>query len=277
MPLSPLMDEDALPMKITKGYADGHWGQVHYTQCGEGRPALLVHQSPTDSVQFARVLRPLAERGVRAIAVDIPGFGGSDTPDHPPTITEYAHIVPAVLDALGLAAASVVGHHTGAVMVTEAALQYPERVSRVVLHGPLPMSDAERAQWRAMLAREKEWNLRWDGSHIAELWQFRHGAQKAWTDIEAFHANFVHGLLAGRTVWYAHDAVMTYAHEQAMERLSQPTLILANTGDAIYGYSQKARELYPQFAYAELQGGTIDCIDEQPEAWAEAVAQFVKA
>ena len=262
--------------KTRKGYADGQWGQVHYTECGEGAPVVLVHQSPTDSVQFSRALRPLARRGLRAIAVDIPGFGGSDVPDQPPTIAGYAHIVPAVLDALGIGRASVVGHHTGAVIVTEAALQYPQRVDRVVLHGPLPMSDAERAQWRQLLAREKEWNLRWDGGHIAELWQFRYGAQPAWNDLEAFHANFVHGLLAGRTVWYAHDAVMTYAHEQAMTRLTQPTLILANTGDAIYGYSQKARELYPHFAYAELEGGTIDCIDEQPEAWAEAVAAFVK-
>ncbi len=263
-------------MKPTKGYAPGSWGQVHYTQCGAGPAVLLVHQSPTDSVQFARVLAPLARLGLRAVAIDIPGFGGSDLPDQPPTIADYAHIVPAVLDTLGLASASVVGHHTGAVIVTEAALQYPDRVAKVVLHGPLPMSDAERAQWRALLAREKEWNLRWDGSHLVELWKIRHGAQAAWTDLEAFHANFVHGLLAGRTVWYAHDAVMTYAHEAGMARLTQPTLILANTGDAIYGYSQKAHELYPHFAYAELPGGTIDCIDEQPEAWAEAVAGFVK-
>lgn len=262
-------------MKITKGYADGHWGQVHYTQCGEGIPIVLLHQSPTDSVQFARALQPLARLGLRAIAVDIPGFGGSDVPDHPPSIAEYAHIVPAVLDALGIGTAAAVGHHTGAVLVTEAALAFPQRIGKVVLHGPLPMSDEERAQWRTLLAREKNWNLRWDGSHLTELWQFRYGAQSTWTDIEAFHANFVHGLLAGRTVWYAHDAVMTYAHEQAMARLTQPTLILANTGDAIYAYSQRARELFPHFAYTELPGGTIDCIDEQPEAWAAAVAAFV--
>ncbi len=264
-----------MPMKPRKGYADGRWGQIHYTQCGEGRPLVLVHQSPTDSVQFARVLGPLARRGLRAIAVDIPGFGGSDVPDAPPSIADYAHIVPAVLDALHIPRASVCGHHTGAVLVTEAALQYPARVDKVVLHGPLPMSDAERAQWRALLSREKEWNLRWDGSHLAELWGVRHRAQPAWTDLEAFHANFVHGLLAGRTVWYAHDAVMSYAHEAAMARLVQPTLILANTGDAIYGYSQKAQQLFPHFAYTELAGGTIDCIDEMPEAWAEAVAAFV--
>jgi pimeloyl-ACP methyl ester carboxylesterase len=263
-------------MKMIKGYAPGRWGQVHFAQCGDGVPLLLAHQSPTDRVQFARVMEPLARLGIRPIAIDLPGFGGSDAPDAPPTIADYAHIVPAVLDQLGLKTASVLGHHTGAVVVTEAALQFPARVDKVILNGPLPMSDEERGQWRALLAREKEWNLRWDGSHIKELWDFRFNAQKQWTDLEGFHANFVHGLLAGRTVWYAHDAVMAYRHEEAVDRLTQPCLILANTGDAIYYLSQRARERWPHFAYAELPGGTIDIIDEQPEAWAQAVAAFVR-
>lgn len=264
-------------MKRYKGYADGDFGQIHYTSCGEGIPLVLVHQSPTDSIQFARVLEPLARRGLRAIAVDIPGFGGSDVPDHPPTIAEYAHLVPCVLDALGLDKASVLGHHTGAIIVTESALQYPDRVDKVLLHGPLPMTDEERAQWRALLSREKEWNPRWDGSHLTELWGIRYHAQPEWTDLDAFHFNFIHGLCAGKEVWYAHDAVMSYKHEEAMDRLRHPCLILANTGDAIYAFSQRAQERYPHFAYAELAGGTIDCIDEQPEAWSEAVAAFLKA
>jgi pimeloyl-ACP methyl ester carboxylesterase len=261
-------------MKITRGYAAGRWGQIHFAQCGDGIPLLLAHQSPTDSVQFARVMAPLARRGLRPVAIDLPGFGSSDVPDAPPTIADYAHIVPAVLDQLGVQKASVLGHHTGAVVVTEAALQYPSRVDKVILNGPLPMSDEERGQWRTLLAREKAWNPRWDGSHIKELWDIRFKAQPQWSDLEGFHANFVHGLLAGRTVWYAHDAVMTYRHEEAIDRLTQPCLILANTGDAIYYLSQRARERWPQFAYTELEGGTIDIIDEQPEAWAQAVAEF---
>lgn len=265
-----------MPSPYRKAYADGNFGQIHYTVAGAGHPLVLVHQSPTDSVQFARVMQPLADRGIQAIAIDIPGFGGSDTPDHPPTIAEYAHIVPCVLDAMGLEKVSVLGHHTGAIIITEAALQTPERINKVILNGPLPMTDEERAQWRQLLAREKEWNPRWDGSHLTELWNIRFQAQPQWTDLDAFHFNFIHGLIAGKEVWYAHDAVMTYKHEEAMDRLKHPTLILANTGDAIYFFSQRARERYPRFSYAELEGGTIDIIDEQPEAWAEAVAQFLR-
>ncbi len=70
---------------------------------------------------------------------------------------------------------------------------------------------------------------------------------------------------------------MAYKHEDALPKITHPCLILANTGDAIYAQSQRAKEMRPDFAYAELEGGTIDIIDEQPAAWAQIVAEFLKS
>jgi pimeloyl-ACP methyl ester carboxylesterase len=213
---------------------------------------------------------------VRAIAVDIPGYGMSEVPDHPPTIAEYAGIVPALLDHLGLDSSSVLGHHTGALIVTDAALQFPARVDKVVLNGPLPLTDEERTYFKSVMAAEKTWTRHWDGSHLVEQWAFRKNAQPEWTDLAAFHRHFIHGQLAGDTVWYAHEAVMAYHHEDSIPEIAQPCLILANTGDAIYAQSQRARAMRPDFDYTELEGGTIDILDEQPAAWAEAVSAFIK-
>jgi pimeloyl-ACP methyl ester carboxylesterase len=127
-----------------------------------------------------------------------------------------------------------------------------------------------------MMAVEKTWKPQWDGSHLMQQWQFRFNAMPEWTNLKAFHTHFVHGLLAGDKVWYAHDAVFDYSHEAAIEKIQHPTLILANTGDAIYAQSQRTAQMRPDFAYAELQGGSIDIIDEQPQAWAAAVAEFLR-
>lgn len=62
---------------------------------------------------------------MRAIGVDMPGFGGSDPTPDTPTIADYAQVVPAVLDALGLEKAAILGHHTGALAATEAAVLFP--------------------------------------------------------------------------------------------------------------------------------------------------------
>ena len=264
-------------MRIThkKGYADGPFGQLHYMTAGEGVPLVMTHQSPDSMVQFEPVLGLLAEKGIQAIAVDIPGYGMSDTPDHPPSIAEYAQMLPPLLDHFGLQTANLLGHHTGALIMTEAALLYPERVDKLVLNGPLPLSDDERTYFREMMAVEKTWAPKWDGSHLAERWSFRFNAMPEWTDLAAFDTHFVHGLLAGDRVWYAHDAVFDYKHEDAIAKLQCPSLILANTGDAIYAQSRRTAELRPDFAYAELEGGSIDIIDEQPAAWSEAVAKFL--
>jgi len=262
-------------MKTIKGYADGPFGQLHYQVCGAGRPVIMVHQSPDSMVQFDPVMRPLAAAGLQAIAVDIPGYGMSAAPDEPPDIAGYARMVPAILDHFGFDKADVLGHHTGAIIVTEAALQYPQRVDRLVLNGPLPLTDEQRAYFKDVTTREKAWAPRWDGSHLLEQWAARKAAQTEWNDLAAFHTHFIHGRLAGDKIWYAHEAVMNYHHEEAIAKIAHPCLVLANTGDAIYAMSQRTKEMRPDFAYTELEGGTIDIIDEQPDAWAAAVAAFL--
>jgi pimeloyl-ACP methyl ester carboxylesterase len=260
-----------------KGYAPGPFGQLHYMICGQGIPLVMVHQCPDSMVQFAPVMGFLSRQGVQAIALDIPGYGMSDTPDHPPSMTEYAQIVPAIMDHLDLPTANLLGHHTGALVVTEAALQSPDRVDKLILNGPLPLTDEERAYFKGVMAAEKTWRIEWDGSHLLAQWNHRKNAHAEWNDIAAFHTHFVHGLLAGETIWYAHEAVMAYKHEDAIAKIEKPCLILANTGDAIYAMSQRTREMRPDFAYAELSGGTIDIIDEQPEQWSAAVAEYLQS
>jgi hypothetical protein len=44
----------------------------------------------------------------------------------------------------------------------------------------------------------------------------------------------------------------------------------------IYAAARTAHELRPDLPYVELQGGTVDILDQQPAAWAEAVAHFIR-
>ncbi len=263
-------------MKPTRAYTDGNFGQIHYCTLGEGAPLVLMHQSPTSMVQFDKVWQLLADRGLRVIGIDLPGFGGSDGPQDVPVIGDYAHIVPAVLDDLGIDKADILGHHTGAIVATEAVLQYPERFKRFVLNGPLPLTDEERAFFKQHLAVEKEWTPKEDGSHLSAQWQFRIAAQPGWTDLDAIHRHVVAGAAAWPYAWYAHDAVMSYDHGAAIEKLQLPCMVLSNTGDSIHEIALRTLEARPEFDYVEMQGGTFDIIDEQPEAWVAAVADWLE-
>jgi len=264
-------------MKRTKGYATGEFGQIHYLTCGDGAPLVLQHQGPTSLVQFDKVMPLLAAEGIQAIAIDLPGYGGSDGPDHVPTIAEYAHIVPAVLDDLGIEKTDLLGHHTGAICATEVLLQYPERINRIILNGPFPLTDEERAMFTEILGKEREWGPREDGSHLTEQWNSRMAAQPGWTDLDAIHRHVVQAAAAWPNVWYAHDAVMRYDHGEAIMKIEHPCLVFSNTGDSIHHIAERAREMRPDFDYVEIEGGTFDIIDEQPEAWANVVVNWLKA
>jgi len=87
-------------MTQTKGYLPGPYGQVHYYESGDGPPLVLAHQSPVCGRQFEQAMPLLAKAGLRAIAVDTPGFGMSDLPTVPPDIAGYADAFLSVLDGL---------------------------------------------------------------------------------------------------------------------------------------------------------------------------------
>ncbi len=279
-PLPPVQACGAGRLQTRRGYAQGPYGQVHFHEAGpaDGPPLVLLHQAPVSARQFEPVYPRLAARGIRAIGVDMPGFGFSDPTPFVPGVEDYATAIPAVLDSLGINRASILGHHTGALVATEVALQFPARIERLLLNGPLPLEDAERAQWLEYCRNEEiPFREQRDGSHFAKLFQVRYGFAGDSVPVGTVTRYIVETLSGLAPFWYGHHAAFVYDHAAGMRRVAHPTLILTNTGDQIYEHAQRARALRPDFAYRELEGGGIDVIDQLPDAWTAAVADFVLA
>ena len=262
---------------LRRGYADGPFGQVHFHDGGEGRPLILLHQAPLDGRQFEAVAPLLAIRGFRAIAIDLPGCGESDAPDAAPTILDYAEAVPAVMDRLGLAVCDVLGHHTGSLVATEVALAYPSRVGRLILNGPVPLSDAERSAFlQDVEVREKGFTVQEDGSHLSTLFAGRAAYVGGSVPLERVN-QYILWTLSGRApFWWGHHAAFTYDHEPRLLRITHPTLILTNTGDAIFEQAKRCKSLRPDFELRVIEGGGIDIQDQRPEAWTSAVVAFLE-
>lgn len=267
-----------------RGYARGPHGLVHFHDAGglvESRqgelPLFLLHQSPESARQFEAVFQPLVRRGIRFIAIDTPGFGCSDPTDFPPEIGDWASSVVAVADHLGLDQIDLLGHHTGALLATEVALQAPSRVRRLILNGPFPINEAERSQFLAIgeesHARDKP---RIDGAHLLSSFAVRvqmHGGNPDPAVITRMVVEKYQGL--GPYTW-GHRAAYRYDHASAIRKLTHRTLILTNTGDDIHELARRAAQIRPDFSYVELEGGTHDIVLQQPEAWADAVAGFLR-
>jgi pimeloyl-ACP methyl ester carboxylesterase len=102
---------------------------------GAGPAVLLLHGFPDSSRLWRYQVPALVDAGLRVIAPELRGFGESDRPE---AVEDYAikHSVAdmvAVLDALGVERAHVVGHDWGAGLAWALAAWVPERVERLVV------------------------------------------------------------------------------------------------------------------------------------------------
>ena len=262
-----------------RGYAAGPFGQVHYQDTGgDGIPLILCHQAPITSRQYDNVYGLLKEAGCRAVGIDTPGFGMSDVTDFVPHVEDYARVVPAVMDHLGIKQADMLGHHTGAMIVSEVAIQFPDRVRNLILNGPGPFSEEERKDWMEGIveAKEKTFTHKADGSHLSEAYVGRMAWMDPEKDTELVTRYIVEQLQGFGPFWYGHHAAFLYDHAASIVKIKHRTMILTNSGDIIKPQAEKTKELRPDWDYVEIEGGKIDPMDQVPEEWVAAVDKFLK-
>jgi haloalkane dehalogenase len=104
-----------------------------YRELGSGSPVLLLHGWPTSSYLWRDVMPPIAERN-RVIALDLPGFGGSDKPVGVTyDFAFFAEAIDGFLEALGVEATGLAVHDLGGPVGVHWALRNRERVTRLAL------------------------------------------------------------------------------------------------------------------------------------------------
>ncbi len=110
--------------------------RVHYAEQGdrEGEAIVFLHAYVDSWFSYSRVL-PLLSPSYHAFAPDQRGHGDSDKPQCCYTADDYAADVDAFMEAVGIEKATLVGDSSGGLIAQGAALDYPHRVSRLVLIG----------------------------------------------------------------------------------------------------------------------------------------------
>jgi non-heme chloroperoxidase len=117
----------------------GDGTRIHVKDWGSGAPVIFSHGWPLNADIWDDQLMFLAERGFRAIAHDRRGHGRSDQPWNGNDMDTYADDLAAVLEALDVTGATLVGHSTGGGEVTRYIGRHgTARVAKVVLVGAIP-------------------------------------------------------------------------------------------------------------------------------------------
>ncbi len=245
---------------------------MHYRQYGEGKPLILIHQTPWSSLQYKNAA-PFLATGRQVIALDTPGYGESDGPPETPTITDYADAIPSLLDGLGIDRADVLGHHTGALIAGAFAAQHPDKLSRLVLHGAPVYSEAERVQ--RLNNKHFDQTPKEDGSHYLDYWNRLKRIIGSNAKLSGLHMSVLSFFSSGVNEWYGHAAAFSYDFGAAIQSIACPTLIISNTGDMLAAHAERLRALRPDFDYVEISGGSSNIVFDEPERWTSPIAAWL--
>jgi pimeloyl-ACP methyl ester carboxylesterase len=121
----------ALPDRHDQGYVEHDGARIWYAAFGSGAPVILLHGGLGHGGNWGYQVPSLLEHGYRAIVIDSRGHGHSTRDARPYTYELMAADVLAVMDALNLEKAALVGWSDGACIGLILAAQDPARAAGV--------------------------------------------------------------------------------------------------------------------------------------------------
>ncbi len=211
----------------------------------DGTPIVWVHGLSGSWQNWLENLPVFAEAGYRCIAPDLPGFGRSPMPAEKITISGYGGIVDALMEELGIAAATLVGNSMGGFISAEVAIRFPHRVERLVLVSAAGLSIEELRNPKGQAVLERlEFIVSAYAGWFASKSSFvarRERLRRAAFSIVAAHPEKLSALLveenllgSGKPGFVpALEALTNYPIRDRLPEIACPTLIVWGTRDKL--------------------------------------------
>jgi pimeloyl-ACP methyl ester carboxylesterase len=234
-------------------------------------PLLLLHGWAGSRRSFAP-LQPLLARHARTVAVDLRGHGDADKAPTGYGLPDLAADVVAVLDALDLPRAVLVGVSSGGYLAQQVAVSAPERVAGLVLAGA-PYDLRGRAPFADELATITD--------PVDPAWARRFLA--GFTDLERLPSWYVDVLVEDAvrlpaSIWTAaFRGLNTSQPPTEAGVISAPTLVISGGRDHLLGRVQTDALVaaVPDAQWIEYEGTGHLVLEEQPTRLAADVVSFV--
>ena len=127
---------------------------IFYFEAGqENDPVIfLIHGLGDEADTWRHVILPLAE-DYHIFAIDLPGFGRSDKPHRKYSPRFMLDSIMAVMDKLEITSAILMGSSLGGILSQKLALDYPDRISGLILVGGSFLQIEPMQDWSLRLMR----------------------------------------------------------------------------------------------------------------------------
>lgn len=263
--------------------------QIYFKDWGSGRPVVFSHGWPLCADAWDSQMLFLVQHGFRVIAHDRRGHGRSSQPSQGNDMDTYADDLAALMNALDLHEATLVGHSTGGGEVAHYIGRHgTKRVAKAVLIGAVPPQMVKSATNPGGLPMDVFDGIR---KNVAEnRSQFykdlavpffgfnRPQAKVSQGTIDAFWAQGMMGGVHGQYLCVKEFSEVDYTED--LKKIDVPTLILHGDDDQIVPIDDSARLSAKIVKHAELKvipGGSHGmCVVDAARINAELLA-FLKA
>jgi pimeloyl-ACP methyl ester carboxylesterase len=244
---------------------------------GQGPALLLLSANPGDSRDFDAVAPRLAQR-FRVIRPDWPGYGGSPAPQPPESAGAglFLERFDALMDALDLPSAHLLGNSVGANVAVHYALRRPQRVRSLVLVSPGGFTDHNAFTRAFCRLQGRVWFKRLLGSGFTR-WYLHE--RNEWTRAMIARAGGEQAAPAALTVNAAvWRSFLEPRHDlrQAATALRVPTLVVSGRHDPVLPPQPDGRNAARAIPGARQV--VMDCghapFAELPERFLEEVTAF---
>lgn len=129
-----MLVRSCLRQKSTVSSITTDQGIVHYEVYGRGRPVILLHGWLGSWGLWQETMAYLG-RYYRTYALDFWGFGESGKKRDTYAVQDFVSLVDQFMEQLGILRAPLVGHSMGGTVSLSVAIQFPQRVDKVVVVG----------------------------------------------------------------------------------------------------------------------------------------------
>lgn len=134
----------ALPPLSNQGHVSHSGASLWYGVIGKGAPVLLLHGGMTSSDSWGEQVPALVKAGYRVILIDTRGHGRSTLGNQPLSYELFADDVIAVMNALHLPQADIVGWSDGGNTALVMAMKSPSRIHKLFAFGANMNADAAK-------------------------------------------------------------------------------------------------------------------------------------
>lgn len=127
---------------------------IYYEQQGQGEDLVIINGLSADHASWQLVL-PFLKAHYRVTVFDNRGAGQTDAPDEMYSIEQMADDTAALMDALSIEKAHIIGHSMGGMIAEQLAIHHPEKVNKLMIVCSMASPYPRGARWLELLEKQR--------------------------------------------------------------------------------------------------------------------------